>query len=119
QPRGAPPAAVPPAARRPRGPPCGPPEAAFRTSGTTAGAAARGHPLVPHLALYRASALAAFARLVLPDGLRLPALFLVPPPALRPDSSLVQMCAWVGEAFAPATEWLGGPAGAALPAAPA
>src|SRR5919198_805218 len=38
---------------------CGPPEAVFRTSGTT-GAGARGRHLVPHLALYRASALATF-----------------------------------------------------------
>src|SRR5207247_288490 len=78
---------------------CGPPEAVFSTSGTTS-AAARGRHLVPHLALYRASALATFARFVLPDAARLPCLSLVPPPALRPDSSLVQMCVWVGEALA-------------------
>jgi hypothetical protein len=84
---------------------CGPPEAVFRTSGTT-DAAARGRHLVPHLALYRASALAAFARFVLPDGARLPCLCLVPTPAARPDSSLVQMCAWVGDELAAGVEWL-------------
>jgi Acyl-protein synthetase, LuxE len=85
---------------------CGPPEAVFRTSGTTGGPGARGRHVVPHLALYRASALATFARFVLPDGARLPCLSLVPPPALRPDSSLVQMCVWVGEAFASGCEWM-------------
>src|SRR5438093_1922695 len=55
---------------------CGPPEAIFRTSGTTR--AERGRHLVPHLALYRASALTAFARFVVPDGFRLACLCLVP-----------------------------------------
>ena len=64
----------------------GPAEAVFRTSGTTGGPEDRGRHLVPHLDLYRASALAGFARFVLPDGARLPALFLLPPPSLRPDS---------------------------------
>jgi hypothetical protein len=85
---------------------CGEPEAVFRTSGTTAGVEERGRHLVPHLALYRASALAGFATYVLPDEARLPCVALLPPPALRPDSSLVQMCAWVGDALAPGIEWL-------------
>ena len=83
-------------------------EAVFRTSGTTGGADARGRHLVPHLALYRASALAAFARFVLPDDARLPCLFLLPPPDDRPDSSLVHMCAWVGDALGTSAEWFGG-----------
>src|SRR5437867_3994228 len=49
---------------------CGPPDAVFRTSGTTSGPATRGSHLVPHLELYRASALAAFSRFVLTDGAR-------------------------------------------------
>ena len=89
---------------------CGPPEAVFSTSGTTS-AGARGRHLVPHLALYRASALATFARFVLPDAARLPCLSLVPPPALRPDSSLVQMCVWVGEALARGIAWMVGERG--------
>src|SRR5438034_3230690 len=54
---------------------CGPPEAVFRTSGTS-GAGVRGRHLVPCLALYRASALATFAPFVLPDAARLPCLCL-------------------------------------------
>ena len=83
----------------------GPAEAVFRTSGTTGGPEDRGRHLVPHLDLYRASALAGFARFVLPDGARLPALFLLPPPSLRPDSSLIHMCEWVGDALATGAEW--------------
>src|SRR5438034_1213807 len=89
---------------------CGPPEAVFRTSGTS-GAGARGRHLVPCLALYRASALATFAPFVLPDAARLPCLCLAPPPALRPDSSLVQMCVWVGEGLASGIEWMIGERG--------
>jgi len=87
---------------------CGPAQATFRTSGTTAGADSRGRHLVPHLDLYRASALVTFARFLLPDGARLPALFLLPPPRQRPDSSLVHMCAWVGDELATGAEWFGG-----------
>jgi hypothetical protein len=97
--------AVPTAAFRHADLTCGPPEAVFRTSGTT-DATTRGRQLVPHLALYRASALAAFARFVLPDRARLPCLCLVPTPARRPDSSLVQMCAWVGDELTAGVEWL-------------
>src|SRR5207302_625090 len=89
---------------------CGPPEAVFRTSGTS-GAGARGRHLVPCLALYRASALATFAPFVLPDAARLPCLCLAPPPALRPESSLVQMCVWVGEGLASGIEWMIGERG--------
>ena len=89
----------------------GPPEAVFRTSGTSGGAEARGRHLVPHLDLYRASAMAAFERFLLPDGARLPALFLLPPPSERPDSSLVRMCEWVGAEDGANAEWFAGPAG--------
>ena len=84
---------------------CAPAEAVFRTSGTTR-AEERGRHLVPHLPLYRASALATFERFVLPDRFRPACLCLVPSPALRPDSSLVQMCAWVGDALAASLEWM-------------
>lgn len=90
---------------------CGAAEATFRTSGTSGGPEARGRHLVPHLDLYRASALPTFARFVLPDDARLACLFLLPSPALRPDSSLVHMCAWVGEAYGTSVEWLAGPEG--------
>jgi Acyl-protein synthetase, LuxE len=98
--------AVPAAAFRELALACGPAEAVFRTSGTTRGRAARGAHHVPFLELYRASALAAFARFLVPDGARLPAVFLVPPPTVRPDSSLVQMCVWVGESLASRADWL-------------
>jgi len=86
----------------------GPAEAVFRTSGTSGGPDARGRHAVPHLDLYRASALSTFERFVLPDRARLPCLFLLPPPDLRPESSLVHMCAWVGEAFGTGVEWFAG-----------
>ncbi len=89
----------------------GPAEATFRTSGTSGGSDARGRHGIPHLDLYRASALPTFARHVLPDEVRLPFLLLLPPPDRRPDSSLVHMCAWVAEAFGTSAEWLAGPAG--------
>jgi len=95
---------------------CGPAQAIFRTSGTTAGSESRGRHLVPHLDLYRASALVSFARFLLPDGARIPALFLLPPPDRRPDSSLVHMCAWVGEELATSAEWFGGVDGIAVAA---
>jgi hypothetical protein len=84
---------------------CGTAEAIFHSSGTATGGASRSRHLVPHLELYRTSALAAFAGHVLPDGARLRCLFLLPDPTLRPDSSLVRMCAWVGEAFGTGVEW--------------
>jgi len=88
---------------------CGPAETVFRTSGTTA--ADRGRHLVPHLPLYRASALAAFERFVLPDGFRPTCLCLVPTLAARPDSSLVRMCAWIGGELASEVEWVVSAAG--------
>jgi hypothetical protein len=90
---------------------CGTPEIVFHTSGTSGGPQARGRHLLPHAPLYRASALAAFERFVLPDGVRLPCLFLLPPPEEKPDSSLVRMCAWVAEAFGIGVEWFAGPDG--------
>ena len=90
---------------------CGPPEAVFRTSGTTSGPAARGSHLVPNLALYRASALAAFSRFVLPDGARPSCVLLLPSVAHRPESSLVRMCAWVGEMLGRDAEWFVGDRG--------
>jgi hypothetical protein len=89
----------------------GPAEATFRTSGTSGGPDARGRHLVPHLDLYRASALPTFERHLLPDGARLPFLVLLPSPEVRPDSSLVHMCASAATAFGTCVEWLAGPSG--------
>jgi hypothetical protein len=88
-----------------------PGEAVFRTSGTTGGAEARGRHVVPYLALYRTAALSTFARFLLPDEGRLACLFLLPPPDERPDSSLVRMCAWVGDTLGASAEWFAGPSG--------
>jgi hypothetical protein len=74
---------------------CAPAERTFRTSGTTRGPEGRGRHLVPRLDLYRAAALRHFAACVAVDGRRAPVLALMPPPSLRPDSSLVQMIDWV------------------------
>jgi len=103
--------AVPTAAFRDVALACGPAEAIFRTSGTTGGPESRGAHHVPHLSLYRASALGAFRAFVLPDGASLRCLFLLPPPTARPDSSLVRMCAWVAEECGVGEEWLVGPGG--------
>ena len=103
--------AVPTAAFRRLDLACGPPEATFRTSGTTGGPEARGRHAVPTLALYDAAALATFERFVLPDGVRPPSVFLLPSPALRPDSSLVHMCVAVGAALAPRADWYVGTGG--------
>jgi hypothetical protein len=100
--------AVPTAAFRRLDLACGPAEATFRTSGTTGGPEAHGRHGVPTLALYDAAALAAFERFVLPDAARPACRFLLPPPALRPDSSLVHMCAAVADALALSAEWFVG-----------
>jgi hypothetical protein len=89
----------------------GPAEATFQTSGTSGGTDARGRHAVPHLDLYRASALPTFARHLLPDDARLLFLVLLPSPEERPDSSLVHMCAWTAERFGTGVEWLAGPTG--------
>jgi hypothetical protein len=73
---------------------CGDPAhaaAAFRTSGTTAGAERRGTHYFPDLALYDAALAAGFRAHLLPDGARLPILALLPSPTDAPDSSLSHM----------------------------
>ncbi len=77
---------------------CGAPERVFLTSGTTRGQWARGRHLVAHLDLYRTAALAHFLACVAVEGDRRPLLALAPSPALRPESSLGQMIAWIRDA---------------------
>ena len=74
----------------------------FVTSGTTEGAGQRGRHRVPDPSIYRAAALAHFARCVLPDGARPRFLVLAPSLAEQPQSSLCQMIEWLAESFAPA-----------------
>jgi hypothetical protein len=54
---------------------------------------------VPHLALYRAAALSHFEAIVAADAAAMPVLALTPPPAARPDSSLLQMIEWIAAAY--------------------
>lgn len=103
--------AVPTAAFRHADLTCGDGGLVFRTSGTSGGPEARGRHFVPHPEIYRTAALTTFARFVLPDGARPHVLCLLPPPDLRPDSSLIHMCAWVAEAFGERVAWLGGAEG--------
>lgn len=60
----------------------------FTTSGTTLGPEVRGRHYFFTLELYELALLAGFAHFVLPDGARLPAYVLAPPPAEAPNSSL-------------------------------
>lgn len=83
---------------------CGTPAAEFRTSGTTG--TGRGRHLLPDLEPYRISALTHFGRCLLPEGWKLRTLALVPPPDLRPHSSLSRMAAWIMETFGePGSGW--------------
>ena len=74
---------------------CAPPERVFLTSGTTRGHERRGRHPVPRLALYRASAIAHFRRMVLPDGAVPRMVGVLAGPDLLPASSLVQMADWI------------------------
>ena len=87
-------------------------EAVFRTSGTSAGAAARGRHLVPSLALYRASLLPPFRAHLLPEGEALPLLSLIPSPERAPGSSLSAMVGTVADALADGARWCAGADGA-------
>lgn len=60
----------------------------FRTSGTTSGGARRGTHELDTDRLYRASLWASFARNLLADGAKPDLYLLVPPPKVKPDSSL-------------------------------
>lgn len=72
-------------------------EAVFRTSGTTAGADRRGTHYVLDVAIYHFSLIPNFAACVLPDGVELRMLSLVPSSAEMPDSSLSHMISVVLE----------------------
>lgn len=103
--------AVPAAAFRDSDLACDVPEAVFLSSGTTGGPGARSRHPVPCLELYRTAAVPTFAHFLLPDGARLPLLALLPRPEDAPHSSLVRMCAWIGETLCSDIEWFGGPNG--------
>ncbi len=72
-------------------------EVVFRTSGTTRGRERRGTHYIRDVSLYHASLLPNFAAHLLPDGLSLPMLSLLP--SALPDSSLAHMVRVVMDAF--------------------
>lgn len=90
--------------------------AAFRTSGTTAGAERRGTHYFLDLTLYEAAVRAGFAEHLLPGGERLPVLSLIPSPAAAPDSSLSHMLGEVMRSLADGGGYFVGPEGIDLDA---
>lgn len=85
---------------------CAPAERVFLTSGTTQGLGRRGRHGFPDLRVYEASLTAAFSASCLPDGARLPMVFLGPSPAERPDSSLAYMFGVLSRVFGtPEDRW--------------
>jgi hypothetical protein len=74
---------------------CGPWERVYRSSGTTAGPGHRAAHHVPDVDVYRASALAGFARAVLPPGSRRRFVVAAPERSTHPDSSLGEMVTWL------------------------
>ncbi len=74
-------------------------ERVFRTSGTTRGRQMRGEHFVRDLALYRESLLPNFQAHLLPEGVPMPILCLLPSPDALPDSSLSFMMGEVARAF--------------------
>lgn len=78
---------------------CGPAERVYRSSGTTAGADRCAVHHVPDAGIYRAAALAGFARAVLPSGSRRRLVVAAPERATHPFSSLGEMVTWVRTAY--------------------
>jgi hypothetical protein len=79
---------------------CGPAERIYESSGTTEGRERRGRHHVVDVAVYRAAALAGFARAVLPAGTRWPFVVAAPERTTHPSSSLGEMATWLREAHA-------------------
>ncbi len=71
----------------------------FMTSGTTAGRDERGRHCVPHIDIYRASALGHLRTMLFPDRARMRMLSLHPTADRMPESSLAQMISWMIEEF--------------------
>ncbi len=78
---------------------CGPAERVYRSSGTTAGPDRRAAHHVPDADVYRVSALAGFARAVLPPGARRRFVVAAPERATHPASSLGEMVTWLRAAY--------------------
>lgn len=78
---------------------CGPAERVYRSSGTTSGPEHRAAHHLPDVDVYRASALAGFARAVLPPGTRRRFLVAAPERGSHPESSLGEMVTWLRERY--------------------
>ena len=78
---------------------CGQPQRIFYSTGTTQGVERRSRHAIPDLRLYRASAIAGMRLFLFPDVEQIEMVSLIPPVAVRPESSLAQMVAWAGEVF--------------------
>jgi Acyl-protein synthetase, LuxE len=83
-----------------------PPEAVFRTSGTTRGEGERGRHPVPRLSLYRHALLPPFRTHVLAARGRIRFVSLIPSPAERPDSSLSYMVGAAAEVLGNGVHWV-------------
>ncbi len=91
---------------------CGEPgsaEAVYVTSGTRAGQGIRGRHLVASVSLYRASALAGVRAWLVPEGVPLQVLSLIPSPSDAPASSLSAMMGFVADTWGDPTWWLAHP----------
>ncbi len=78
---------------------CGPAERVYRSSGTTFGRDHRAAHHVPDVDVYKASALAGFARAVLPIGVRRRFVVAAPERGTHPESSLGEMVSWLRETY--------------------
>ncbi len=81
-------------------------EGLFRTSGTTRPSGERGRHHVPRLELYRASLLAPFEAALVPEGVPIRFLSLIPNPVEAVDSSLSFMVGAAAERLATEIDWL-------------
>ena len=79
---------------------CGPAARIYESSGTTQGTERRARHHLVDVAVYRAAALAGFARAVLPAGSRRPFIAAAPERTTHPSSSLGEMLSWLRETYA-------------------
>ncbi len=79
---------------------CGPAARVYESSGTTEGLEHRARHHVADVAVYRAAALAGFARAWLPGNTRRPFVVAAPERTTHPASSLGEMVSWVRETHA-------------------
>ncbi len=79
---------------------CGPAARIYESSGTSEGTERRARHHLVDVAVYRAAALAGFARAVLPVGVRRPFVAAAPEHGTHPSSSLGEMVSWLRATYA-------------------